>query len=275
MLSELQIIIPLRNPTGVLDRTIQSLIDQADKDFSVLVSDNHSGSGLDCISRAMATLQSHGVPARKIQPPAELERVEHWNWMHFQSDAAWVKPLFAGDWLEREYVARVRDAIAANPQCRFVHAGYAFHRGDDPPAEVRSQCFGRFVPPDEMQDIVLRYGHQFGPPNAVAYHREAFLAAGGYRTMLPICADSLLYCHFAARYGAFGVPEILSHFNLHGARFSTALAARVNAIYREKITYHAMLAYHAWTEKKPFPVIGFLRLIARECREYLRERKAT
>src|SRR5690348_1069158 len=96
----IEVLIPVRNPTEVFAKTIDSLAAQTDKKFSVLISDNFSTRGTEHIEASLQTLSAAGISARKIQPPSELGRVEHWNWLHHQSQADWLKPLFAGDWLE-------------------------------------------------------------------------------------------------------------------------------------------------------------------------------
>lgn len=275
MSSPFEILLPIRNPSEVFEQTIASLVGQSHRDFSVLISDNHSTSGAALVDRALAELSGAGIAARKVRPPSELQRVEHWNWLHFQSSAAWVKPLFAGDWLEPDYLASVVREIEAAPACRYVYCGFQLH--DAATGEVQDtppHWAGGFRPPGEMRDVVLRYGHQFGPPCAAAYERSAFIALGGYRPTLPICADSLLYCAMAARFGAVGIARPLSHFNLHGGRFSNLLPARQRAVYREKLTYLTMLAYHAWTERVALPRIALVRMFLRELRQYWRERRA-
>src|SRR5436190_22050204 len=111
----IEVLVPLRNPTDVFAKTIDSLAVQTDKNFSVLISDNFSTSGVAHIEDALAALAKAGVAARRIRPPVELDRVEHWNWVHHESGADWAKPLFAGDWLEPVYFARLRETIDAHP----------------------------------------------------------------------------------------------------------------------------------------------------------------
>jgi hypothetical protein len=120
-----------------------------------------------------------------------------------------------------------------------------------------------------MEKVALRYGMQFGPPSAAAYERNAFITLGGYPTALPICADSLLFCTMAARFGALGFVEPLCHFNIHGARFSTGLPQRRQDNFREVITYCLMLGYAAWASRIKFSKLAFTRLLARETRSYL------
>lgn len=261
----LEILIPLRNPTEVLDQTVQSLAAQTDRAFSVLISDNFSTQGLAWIDRAAAQLQAAGIPVRRVRPPAELGRVEHWNWLHYQSGAEWLKPLFGGDWLEPDYLAAVRAVVTGTPQCAYVCSAFQYHRGEETSGGI-SKWAGRFCPPAEMQELVLRFGMQFGPPSAAAYRREAFLGSGGYDPALPICADSLFFCKLAARHGAYGLPRACVHFRLHAARFSSSLPEKQRATFRETLRYYAELGLTAWHERWRFPVGGHARLFLREMR---------
>jgi len=265
----IEVLIPLRNPTEVFSKTIESLVAQTDKNFTVLISDNFSTKGTEHIESALQKLSAAGISAHKIQPMAGLERVEHWNWLHYQSKADWLKPLFAGDWLDATYISRIKKIAEENPSCRYVYSNGYTYLPNQPPMTGLNQWAGRFNPPKVMQDVVLRYGMQFGPPSAAAYERTAFYALGGYPTGLPISADSLFYCTLAARFGTAGIQEPLVHFNIHGARFSTTLPGKRRDTFRETMTYFFMLGYHSWTESDKFPKIGFLRMILRETKNYL------
>ena len=116
-LKTLQIIIPLRNPPPVLEKTVSSLVAQDNREFSVLLSDNHSTEGLELIEAAAVALQQAGITVHRARPPFELGRVEHWNWAHHQATVDWVKPIFVGDWLEPGYVAELSAAVIGNPEC--------------------------------------------------------------------------------------------------------------------------------------------------------------
>jgi glycosyltransferase involved in cell wall biosynthesis len=269
-LKTLEIILPVRNPTEVLARTASSIAGQTDRGFSILISDNHSTKGGEWIDAAANEFHKAGISVRRIKPPVELGRVEHWNWVHHQTDGEWLKPIFAGDWLELNYVVRLRATSAANPACRYIFTCYTLHQLNEAPAVVSSPWIGRFYPPAEMTTKVLRYGMQFGPPSAAAYERTAFFEAGGYPTPLPICSDSLLFCSIAARYGVFGLAEPLCHFNIHGARFSTGLGEKKKLTFQETITYLWLLGYQAWSEKTPFSKGMFLKMLLREVRNYRR-----
>ncbi len=268
-MSTLEIILPLRNPTDVIEQTVRSIVGQTDRGFSVLLSDNHSTKGTELIDAAARQLESAGLTVRRVLPAIELGRVEHWNWAHHQATGDWLKPVFAGDWLELDYVAKLRAAREGNPACRYIFVGFVLHRLDTAPTKVVSAWAGRFHAAAEIQQVVLRYGMQFGPPSAAAYERNAFLSLGGYPTPLPICSDSLLFCAMAGRFGVLGLAEPLCHFNIHGARFSTSLPQKRKDTFRENITYYFMLVYQAWANRISFSKPAFARLLWRETRAHL------
>ena len=265
----LEVLIPARNPTGVFRQTIESLAAQTDKNFSVLVSDNFSTQGMDEFDHALKTLAAAGIAARKIRPPQELGRVEHWNWLHQQSEADWLKPLFAGDWLESSYMERLRETVRATPSCQYVFSNGYTHRPGEQPWTAENLWTGKFNSPAEMQKVVLSFGMQFGPPSAAAYARKAFVLAGGYDPKLPICADSYLFCKMAALFGAAGMSDRLFHFQIHGARFSHDLRGKRWEPFRESMIYYFKLLHDVRAAGGHVPVVGFLRLLARACRGYL------
>ena len=267
-MSTIEVILPLRNPPAVLGQSVESLATQTDRNFSVLISDNYSTKGEDIIVAAVTRLERAGIQVRRVRPPFELGRVEHWNWAHYEAAADWLKPVFAGDWLESGYIARLREVINANAACRYIFCNYVLHLGNNPPTNMASVWAGRFRPAAEMEQNVLRAGMQFGPPSAAAMQRNAFISVGGYPTPLPICSDSLMFCTLASRYGVYGIADALCHFNIHDARFSTSLPGKRRDTFRETITFCWMLAYRAWAAGIEFSKLAFLRLLARETRSY-------
>lgn len=265
---DIEILIPLRNITEVIQKTIHSLIAQTFRDFRVLISDNFSTTGQEWIDWAVRELEGNGVSVRRIKPPVELGRVEHWNWIHYESHATWLKPLFGGDSLEPDYIASVCAAVSKVPECAYVSCGYRYHHGDVS-TDVQCSFTSRFIPASEMQDRVLRYGMQFGPPSAAFYKRDIFLKSGGYDPALPICADSLLFCKMAARNGVYKLQRVGVHFLIHGARFSSSLHEKKQATFRETLYYFADLGLTGWHERWQFPVIGYIRMFLRAIRDRL------
>jgi glycosyltransferase involved in cell wall biosynthesis len=260
-----EVIIPLRNPSSVLLQTIESLVSQSDRTFRVLLSDNHSTDGCDLIDSAVTILRNANVPVELIRPERPLGRVEHWNWIHYQSRSEWLKPIFSGDSLKRDYFRTVRLAIEEHSQCKFIYSAYELVQGDTTEIVV-PRLTGRYYSPDEVQDSVLRYGMQFGPPSAVSYHQSIFIAAGAYNPAIPICADSFLFCLLGARHGGVGLEEPLVRFQIHAARFSHSLPGKRKELFKETLFYILGLGGVARLERWKFPIVGYLRFVLRVLR---------
>ena len=59
-MNTLEVILPLRNPTAVIGQTVRSLATLTDRNFSVLISDNHSTKGVEFIQAAADEFRSNG-----------------------------------------------------------------------------------------------------------------------------------------------------------------------------------------------------------------------
>src|SRR6267154_2040594 len=130
----LEIIVPLRNPGAELAPTVASLVSQTDRDFSVLLSDNFSATGLDHLAEAQKQLTAAGLAVRCIKPPFELRRIEHWNWAHAESRAEWLKPLPPGAALKPAYVRQLNQRISQQPKAQIVRCGLEMEPGTQVPA---------------------------------------------------------------------------------------------------------------------------------------------
>jgi len=237
----MEILLPLQNPNDTLVRTIDSILQQKRQDFGILLSDNYSTSGKSLIKKSFQKLSKAGLHVQLLRPPMKLKPVEHWNWIHFQSQATWIKPLWAGDWLEPNYTAIVLHEIESDPQCSYIYCPY--HQEKEADTTIR-----RFSA-SEMQQKVLRSSMEFGPPSASAYRREAFLAMGGYRAALHLYADALFLGTLAARLGGTEITRPLVH--LHSNEKPISRKEKRASVFGEKIIFLVALFYHAFTENAP------------------------
>lgn len=220
MAFELEIVVPLRNPTEVLRKTADSLASQSERNFSVLISDNHSTQGLEFIDESVATLKNAGISVTRRRPPEEIGRVEHWNWSHRQASATWIKPLFVGDWLGADYVGRIRATIAGGPEVDIVNCSMGSH-----PAEqtLPSSIFpGGYFTPEQVLASAFALGNCFGGPLNICFRRFAFELIGGYPPALPVSADFWVILMLALRKGLLTCPDLLAYFNHHPHRFSAS-----------------------------------------------------
>jgi len=221
----LDIIVPARNPGNKLDETVASLLAQTERGFAVVLSDNWSKAGTECLDAAKRELEKGGVVVRRVRPPFELGRVHHWNWAHGQAQAEWMKPLFVGDLLKPHYVERLRQRVESRPCAQVVRCEF----------EVREMGVSRTTNVPFSQDtltpaeFLVHYpskGNWIGGPVNLAYRRRAWEATGGYSVHLPALSDLDLNVKLILRGGLEIIHETLAAFQLHEQRFSHGIAKR-------------------------------------------------
>jgi hypothetical protein len=154
---------------------------------------------------------------RRVRPPQELGRVEHWNWSHNQADAEWLKPLFTGDSLNEEYIRQTKAAIATHPEVDVINCSFA-HMGQ---VNVETRFQERFRTPSQVLADVFREGNCLGGPVNVCLRKLAFICAGGYSPAYPVSADFALILSLALRHGLVTCGPVLAYFNVHPDRFSS------------------------------------------------------
>jgi hypothetical protein len=282
----IEIIIPLHNPSDNLIRMVDSILQQDTRNFSILLSDNHSTSGKLLIEKSVDKLSKAGLAVRLVRPPMELKKIEHWNWAHFQSRATWLKPLYSGDWLEPDYMATVLREMAANPLCSYLYCNAIRYTAPATPGkpsratppnlpgeatEIRTAFTGRYFSGAEMRKQLFRLNQPFGPPSVATYKREAFLALGGYRTTLPVFADSLLFQTMALRFGGLGIARPLSNI-LHDAPSSASRSGKQAGVFWEKTIALVALIYYAFTENVPLSRWCIAKIMTLEFRRWLFEK---
>jgi hypothetical protein len=256
-MNTIEVLIPVRNPEQVFGETIESLISQTDKNFSVLISDNFSTKGLEYVERAVATLQATGIECRSLPLSHELERVEHWNWLHHQSSADWLKPLFAGDSLNSAYMEKLRAAVAAQAAARSVIAGDDWYSRDKPSPAKNMFRAGKFYSPEEARSFILHRGPRFISPGMMAYDRNAFIAVGGYCATLSRLSPALLAMTLAGTYGVLALGEQKEPLCNCSERANVGWCG-------EFTTTCSLLAYHAWTDNFPFSPFSFACICLRK-----------
>lgn len=269
----IELVLFVRPGSGALKTTIDSLLTQTDKSFSVLISESSAAKARDVVSDAQTRLTAGGITVRAANPPPEYGAVEHLNWAILESDTAWIKPLLCGDQLEPRAIECVRRAIAASPEALFLDFGYDLQDGCGAAEPVAVNSEARFYGPREMRDFVLR-GPGLQSLSAVAFRRDALAPMGGIRPGAPSYGGRLLCGALASRFGAVRIPSILGHFPRHQADSSFDSPHRPPASLREMITYLGMLAYHDWTEGNRVSFVSLIRMMTRELRVYYRDTKS-
>jgi hypothetical protein len=204
----LEIILPVRNPGEELLETGASLASQTDRSFGVILSDNFSTGGQEIFARFCDAMKAANIPVRRVKPPREFNRVQHWNWAHGQAEAEWLKPLFSGDSLKPGYVERLRQRVEARPQTQIVRC--EFETNDSAKIYGGAPFKQNSLTPVEFLNYFPVSGGWIGGTTNMAYRRAAWQATGGWLPTLPACGDLKLNAMLALRYGLETIHESLA-----------------------------------------------------------------
>lgn len=253
---------PVRNPGSKLIESGASLIAQTNRDFGVVLSDNFSDKGSEFITQFCNELKTAGIPVQRVKPSRELGRVQHWNWAHAQGQADWLKPLFVGDLLKPEYVARLRQRTQ-KPEAHVVRCEFEMRTSVG--STVSSAPFRHeSLSPSEFLNYFPAQGNWLGGPLNMAYRRTAFQVTGGYATQLPSAADYKLHAMLATRYGLEIIHQDLATFQLHEQRFSHGIRGRrVNGCIELWLVFRQMENF-CRVNKLPWPKHGVRKGVCRQ-----------
>ena len=148
-----------------------------------------------------------------LQPPRGSNRIEHWNWAHAQSRAAWLKPLFPGEELKPAFVSRLRQRIAANPKAQLIRCDTELLL--DWGKELLIAPFVESsVKPAAVLDYFPTKIDWLSRSLPFAYGRTGWLALGGFSPQLPGSAILNLNVLLALHFGMENIAETLASVDL-------------------------------------------------------------
>jgi hypothetical protein len=228
MTTGLEILLPLRNPGAELTLTAASLAAQTDRQFSVLLGEDALRPSNYAADLTQRQLTAAGIAVRRVKPPFAMKRIEYFNWLHTQAQAAWLKPLLPGEQLKAAYVERLRQRMSEKPRAQFIRCDLALD------TEWGTE---NLVAPFEQSEVKPAELPHFFPAEVewlsrsanVAYSRTAWLAMGGYSPQLPASARLHFNVLLALHYGLENLGETLATADLgNGFSLNENGVSRVN-----------------------------------------------
>jgi hypothetical protein len=205
----LEIIIPVSGYGSALDATMDSLAAQTSREFGVVLSEQPSPGGRSQLEPAAQLLADAGIAVRRVRPRRRLGRIEHLNWAHAQAEAEWLKPLFAGQRLEPQYVAKMRERVEASPKAQFARCDVRVQE-DWGVRLVRAPFAESALTPLDFLRHMLDQMDWIGRSTEMMYRRLAWRALGGYSVNLPAGAALNLNVSLGLHHGIENVAECLA-----------------------------------------------------------------
>lgn len=178
-----------------------------------------SGSSDDTVKE----LRNRGVEVLEAGHPRG--RIDNWRYCldHFaESDAVWMRWLFAGDSLSAESTLTTAQMMAGFPDARMVVGGYINDFGHSTGDIVRPVTEPAWLSPTEALQRTILEGNWFGPPLAVWMHREVVTSRVYDFGRYEWAADFFAAHSVAAQHGCLAVPVIQGSFCVAHRQFFKA-----------------------------------------------------
>lgn len=214
---EFEVVCPVRNGGKHFSATLRSLHGQGGPGCALLISDNYSTDG-NPWQEALAELT--GWEIRMLKPPAELGRVEHWNWALGESSAGVVKLMMSGDVLEPGAIESMRAAFAANASVGLVF-GQNRIREVDKEYVTGAPRDGGLLAREEFIALSLRYFGFTGTLSGVAFRGDVLRAALPFQKEHAWTADWRLCARCLDLAPAWYLPQPVCILDRTIARFSS------------------------------------------------------
>jgi hypothetical protein len=213
----LEIVISIGDAGPGLLRTGDSLLQQSERDFGVILSVNGPSADGEITNRFCRELELGGIPVKRLQPPFESGWVANWNWAAGQVNAEWLLLLASGDVCWPNLVKRFRQRIEARPPAVVIACATGF-RARKNLSQTGGALERETLTPQEFLALCPEWGW-LGGRVSVACRRAAWQAAGGYAVHFPVCAGLRLNVMLALRYGLDLIGDPVDGFEPDGERF--------------------------------------------------------
>jgi hypothetical protein len=200
----LSIVIPTRDRTEYLEKSLRSVYEVQDSRVPVIVSDN---SRTDCPL-------IHGLKLRYgfeyIRQSGRLSQAQHMNICCLELPSTpWVFLLHDDDEIAAGSLGGLLDFLAQHEDAGTAVAGieYIDHESRASKSWLPKHS-GRF----EGEGALRAVGLDWGKPPGVFFNVEAARAVGGFRDICTISADYVLTCSVAFRNGAAFYPNVVGRY---------------------------------------------------------------
>jgi len=206
------VVIPTYNAADFLKRSLQSVLDQTDQDFEILVVDNNS---TDHTDEVINSLQNDKIRTFKVNNDGIIAVSRNVGINNARGE--WVAFLDADDRWFPIKLAKTRDAIESNKDCiLFCHDVYVYENG------IKKNSVCKCGPSsNNMYKQLLLKGNAL-VTSATTVNKEILIATGGYSENKDYVTveDYEYWLRLSIEGKFYFINEILGEYYLHKGNYS-------------------------------------------------------
>ena len=217
--------IPTRNRSGLLRRTIESVLAQTYPSFTLVVSDNGSD---DDTAEVVASYEDPRLVYRPRDPP--VERAENYNGLVESAETDFVVLVADDDELLPDHLALSVEALERWPSAGVAHTGYLMIDGDGNTLAQHVSPFrtAELLVFESGRDFLERSMRKSGPTMAFSsavFRKAAFLDGDRLRLRDGVSDDFPLFLRIATRWDFAYVNRALALVRAHEETSSSELGS--------------------------------------------------
>lgn len=215
------VVVPNRNDTRFLPRTLRSILDQAEPPDELIVVDDQSTD--DSVEVARSAIRGHPF-AQLVVNPVNLGTNGAMNIGLQRVNSEYVLFLASNDLVLPGIFARARSCFVQAPQAALWSAMSWLVDEEDrvirlhPSAVVALR--DAWLSPERCVKLAYRFGNWF-TGSTLIYHRGRLLAAGGIEMSYGAPADLIIALTLASLHGALYSPVPYAAIRVHGGSYSS------------------------------------------------------
>ena len=195
---KISVVIPAYNAESFLHRSVQSVLDQTEKPFEIIVvddgsKDNTTGAAAKFGDQIKFVTQQNGGPAKARNTGMRMA----------QGD--WIAFLDADDWWMPEKLRKQKEQALANPGAVVVYSGMESFDG------AGKSMGASFTPPEDLWPQ-LRWRNML-TPSVVMVRRDALMALNGFDEKQKGCEDWGAWFSLIQRGQFVGIAEPLTCYS--------------------------------------------------------------
>lgn len=178
--SLLTVLVPCYNQASYISQCLSSLNSQEERNFDIIVSDNHS------TDDSSAQLMKYADTMNIVRPPRFLPATQHFNFLFSLVSTPWATLICGDDWVSPAYVTVLSNLARQYPSASLVRAGWKCIGSDGEVKAIRRlwSCPVVSTPPNNFHETII------GPKSpliAWAANMELFREVGFFDENVDLC----------------------------------------------------------------------------------------
>ena len=205
--------VPTYNRAAALAKALASAQAQSFADLEILVVDNHSTDDTEALVREAARADPR---IRYVRHAENIGLARNFSACIEEARGELIKFLCDDDWLERDCVARLVDALSGSGAALAACARTIVDEDLRPLRVARARRASGVVHGESMVRELFARGNTIGEPTAVLFRRSD--AARGFDLRYEHALDLEMWCHLLGRGALAYVAEPLCSVRIHSAQ---------------------------------------------------------